>query len=126
MRARVATPAGRIGGLGTAKAVADYAAAKGVQFVNHTFTSHLALSASLQPCAGLERHDLCEYPVAPKPVAYELSRTHLAPDANGLVYVPEAPGLGIALDYQAMRRYLVAAEIAVGGKVLYRTPELPR
>ena len=44
---------GRIGGIGPAKEVADYAVAKGVTFVNHTFTSHLAaLSASLQPHAG--------------------------------------------------------------------------
>ena len=56
---------GRIGGIGPAKAVADYAAARDVTFVNHTFTSHLALSASLQPYAGLERHRLCEYPFAP-------------------------------------------------------------
>ena len=40
---------GRIGGIGPAKRVADYAAARGVTYVNHTFTSHLALCASLQP-----------------------------------------------------------------------------
>ena len=40
---------GRIGGIGPAKQVADYAVAHGVTYVNHTFTSHLALSASLQP-----------------------------------------------------------------------------
>lgn len=38
---------GRIGGIGPAKEVADYAVAKGVTYVNHTFTSHLALAASL-------------------------------------------------------------------------------
>ena len=32
----------------TGAEVADYAVAKGVTFVNHTFTSHLALSASMQ------------------------------------------------------------------------------
>ena len=44
---------GRIGGIGPAKQVADHAVARGVTYVNHTFTSHLALSASLQPFAGL-------------------------------------------------------------------------
>ncbi len=38
---------GRIGGIGPAKQVADYAKARGVTFVNHSFTSHLALSASI-------------------------------------------------------------------------------
>ena len=33
--------AGRIGGITTAKQVADYAVTAGVQFVNHTFTSSL-------------------------------------------------------------------------------------
>ena len=49
-----------------AKQIADHAKARGVTFVNHTFTSHLALSASLQPYAGLEDHDIAEYPFAPR------------------------------------------------------------
>ena len=40
---------------------------EGVTYVNHTFTSHLALSASLQPYAGLAEYRICEYPVPPKP-----------------------------------------------------------
>ena len=47
---------GRIGGLSPAKEVADYAVARGVTYINHTFTSNLALSASLQPFAGLKDH----------------------------------------------------------------------
>ncbi len=54
--------AGRIGGISVAKAVADYADAQGVTYVNHTFTSNLALSASLQPFAGLAKHGIAEYP----------------------------------------------------------------
>src|SRR5690606_17212080 len=52
--------AGRVGGLTDAKRVADYAAAKGVTYVNHTFTSHLALAASIHPFAGLERDEIAE------------------------------------------------------------------
>ena len=63
---------GRIGGIGPAKQVADYALARGVTYVNHTFTSHLALSASMQPFAGLADHAICEYPAAPKALAVEL------------------------------------------------------
>jgi L-alanine-DL-glutamate epimerase-like enolase superfamily enzyme len=60
---------GRIGGIGDALAVARYAAARGVTYVNHTFTSHLALSASLQPFAGMADDRLCEYPVEAKALA---------------------------------------------------------
>ncbi len=46
--------AGRIGGISTAKKVADRHSAKALTYVNHTFTSQLALSASLQPYAGMQ------------------------------------------------------------------------
>jgi L-alanine-DL-glutamate epimerase-like enolase superfamily enzyme len=116
--------AGRIGGITPAKHVADYARAKGVTYVNHTFTSHLALSASIQPFAGIEADEICEYPVAPKALAYEATREHLLPDVNGRINVPEAPGLGVTPDTAALKKYLVDVEIKVGGNLLYRTPAL--
>jgi L-alanine-DL-glutamate epimerase-like enolase superfamily enzyme len=115
---------GRIGGIGPAKAVADYAVARGVTYVNHTFTSHLALAASLQPYAGLPDHRICEYPVEPKAVARDLSDRHLRPDANGEVRLPDAPGLGVGGNPDGMRPYLVDVEIRAKGRTLYATPEL--
>jgi L-alanine-DL-glutamate epimerase-like enolase superfamily enzyme len=91
--------------------------------VNHTFTSHLALCASLQPYAGLKDHVICEYPFAPKPVAWDMSETHLEPDANGEVRVPDAPGVGIAMSKSGIRKYLVDVEIRAKGMLLYRTPD---
>ena len=82
---------------------------------------HLALAASLQPFAGLESHRICEYPVAPKSLAWDLSRTHLKPDANGEIKLPDTPGLGIEIDVEAVRRYLVDVEIEAGGKKLFAT-----
>lgn len=116
--------AGRIGGITPAKDVADYAAAKGVTYVNHTFTSNLALSASLQPYAGLESHVICEYPTELKQLAIAMTKNHLAPDRNGSLRAPDAPGLGIEPDLKGIEPYLVDTEIRVGGKVLYRTPPL--
>lgn len=114
---------GRIGGIGPAKQVADYAAARGVTYVNHTFTSHLALSASMQPFAGLKDHVICEYPAAPKALAVELTRNHLQPDAQGQVAAPEAPGLGMDIDAQAVARYQLPVELRVGGRLLYASPD---
>ena len=93
-------------------------------YVNHTFTSHLALSASLAPFADHPDDVICEYPVAPKALAREITTNHIERDANGMVNVPDRPGLGMDIDLDAARRYLVDTEIAVGGQVLYRTPEL--
>lgn len=113
---------GRIGGIGPAKQVADYALAKGVTYVNHTFTSHLALSASLQPFAGLADHTICEYPAAPKALAVALTHNHLLPDGAGTVRAPDAPGLGIRIDPTAVRQYQLETELRVGGRLLYRSP----
>jgi L-alanine-DL-glutamate epimerase-like enolase superfamily enzyme len=117
--------AGRIGGITTAKAVADYAASKSVQFVNHTFTTSLALSTSVQPYAGLEHHSLCEYPSAPSTLARELTTVRLVPDEKGLIRLPEAAGLGIEPDAKALKKYSVPVEIQVGGQVVFRSGTLP-
>ncbi len=116
--------AGRIGGISSAKQVADYASQRGITYVNHTFTSHLALSASLQPFAGLEADVICEYPVELFDVARDLVANPIARDANGQVRAPNAPGLGIDVNLDTVRKYLVDAEIRVGGKVLFQTPDV--
>jgi L-alanine-DL-glutamate epimerase-like enolase superfamily enzyme len=115
---------GRIGGIGPAKAVADHAQARGVTYVNHTFTSHLALSASLQPYAGLAEHVICEYPGSPKPLALAITSAHLLRDAHGQIAAPDAPGLGMKVDVAALAPYVVDTEIRVKGQLLYRTPSL--
>lgn len=115
---------GRIGGITSAKRVFDHAQASGVTFINHTFTSHLALSASLQVFAGSEEHRLCEHPGQLSTLAYKLTPEHLEPDANGEIRLWERPGLGIAPDLDVMKQYLVDTTITVSGKVIYRTPVL--
>ncbi len=104
--------------------MADYAHRKGVTYVNHTFTSHLALSASLQPYAGLRDHVICEYPVEAQPLAVELTEEHLVPDHHGALHLPERPGLGMTPSMRAIRKYLVDLEIKVQGKLIYQTPSV--
>jgi L-alanine-DL-glutamate epimerase-like enolase superfamily enzyme len=116
--------AGRVGGISVAKRVADYAHARGVTYVNHTFTSHLQLSASLQPFAGLEDDVVAEYPVESKCLATDLTTNHIERDTDGLIRVPDAPGLGMAVNVARLKSYLVDAEIRFRGQVIYRTPEL--
>ena len=125
--------AGRIGGITEAKRVADYARTKGVTFVNHTFTSHLTLVSSLQPMAAdpasgsapeAGSDALCEYPTELKPMAYEMSRQHITPDADGLLRLPESPGLGVEPDMEGVRKYLVEVEMRAKGRLLYRTPAI--
>lgn len=115
---------GRVGGIADSARVADYATAAGVTYVNHTFTSHLALSASLQPFAGTRSDWLCEYPIEAKALARSATTTHLDLDDSGMVSAPAAPGLGVDVDIQALRHYLVDVDITVNGETLYKTPPL--
>ncbi len=116
--------AGRVGGITTAKRIAEYAQDRNVVFVNHTFTSHLALSASLQPYAGIQNHHWCEYPVESQPLAARLTRRQLLPDGNGEIHVPNEPGLGVEPNLDTLQQYLVDVNISVKGKVLYQTPSI--
>ena len=93
-------------------------------FVNHTFTSHLALSASLQPYAGLRDHEICEYPFAPKRLARDLTSNHLERDSDGYVAIPDSPGLGIDVNLEGARPYLVDVEIRAKGAILFSTSPL--
>jgi L-alanine-DL-glutamate epimerase-like enolase superfamily enzyme len=115
---------GRIGGIGPAKAVADYASRRGVTYVNHTFTSHLALSASLQPYAGLADHLICEYPASPKALAREIAANPLLRDAEGEIVISDRPGLGIDVDVNAIAKYLVDVRIEAKGETLFSSPRL--
>ncbi|MBL8868406.1 MAG: mandelate racemase/muconate lactonizing enzyme family protein [Planctomycetaceae bacterium] len=116
--------AGRIGGISVAKDVADYADQHQIKYVNHTFTSNLALSASLQPYAGLKDHLICEYPTELKSLAVEMTLNRIERDQHGMIAAPDAMGLGIEMDRAALQRYLVPVEIKIKNEVLYRTPEL--
>jgi L-alanine-DL-glutamate epimerase-like enolase superfamily enzyme len=115
---------GRIGGITTAKEVADYASARGARFVNHTFTTHLALSASLQPYAGLAESELCEYPFAPSSLGREFTKDRLEPDANGMISLRDAPGLGVEPDLQALQKYVLDVEIKVAGRDIFKSAPL--
>ena len=120
----VQVDAGRIGGLTDAKRVADYAQAKGVTFVNHSFQSQLALNGSIQPFAGIEADEICEYPMEARDVAYAITVERLDRGADGMVRLPEKPGLGMTVDTARFKPYLLDVEIKVGGKLLYRTPAI--
>jgi L-alanine-DL-glutamate epimerase-like enolase superfamily enzyme len=110
---------GRIGGIGPAKRVADHAAARDVVYVNHTFTSQLALSASLQPYAGLASSTICEFPAEPSELAQVITTTSFERDAAGCIRAPEAPGLGFEVDLDRVAPYLHEVEILLDGERLY-------
>ncbi len=45
-----------------------------------------------------------------------MTKNHISPDENGLLHVPDAPGLGIEPDLVGIAPYLVDTEIKVRGR----------
>lgn len=111
--------AGRIGGITPARQVALYAQEAGVRFVNHTFTSSLALAASLAPSWDLEDARYCEFPFSPSSLCQEMTEERIQIGDDGMVHPPEAPGLGVTPDLAAIERYRVDVEIRVQGNVIH-------
>ncbi|MBW3624501.1 MAG: mandelate racemase/muconate lactonizing enzyme family protein [Armatimonadetes bacterium] len=114
---------GRIGGITTAYAVRQMAERQGIQYVNHTFKSHLSVAASLHVFATAEAFRFLEYPAEDSPLAHDLA-TRLERDADGLVRLNEAPGLGVDVNLDCAREYLQPLHIEMAGETLYETPEL--
>ena len=115
---------GIIGGIGSAKEVADYAVSRDVQFVNHTFTSHLAFVSSILPYCGYEDFIFCEYPVQLKPLAWDITIEHIQLNDEGKIDIPEKTGLGIEVDVEGIKPYLSMVKIELDGKDFYQTPSL--
>ena len=113
---------GYVGGIGSAYRVAQYAQSRGIQYINHTFTSQSALAASLHPFAGLKDSWMAEYPMEPKTLCQELTVNNIPIDSDGMISVNESPGLGIQFNTATVKKYLVNVEIKVENKVLYKTP----
>lgn len=109
---------GRIGGILPSRQIAEFAASRGVTYVNHTFTSHLALSAAMQSFAGAPESTLCEFPGALSALARAIATAEIRPDEGMAVRAPDAPGLGLAVDVDAIAPYLRSVSLEVDGRAL--------
>jgi len=114
---------GRTGGITVCDRICKRAQELDIQYVNHTFKSHLQLAASLHVFAGVEAFQLMEYPAGDSPLVLGLTApTGLPVNAEGMVDCPETPGLGVDVNLNTVREYLQPVKIEVAGKVLHETP----
>ena len=114
---------GRIGGITVAHQVRQLAERQGIQYVNHTFKSHLSVAASIHVFATVKAFRFLEYPAGDSPLAHDLA-TRLERNEAGRVEVPETPGLGVEINRECAREYLQPLRIEMAGEILYETPEL--
>ena len=105
---------GRIGGIMPSFQVRQLAEQHGIQYVNHTFKSHLSLAASLHVFATNPDFDLLEYPAAGSDLSQQIVTEPFRVESDGMVRVKELPGLGVRVDTEAIRPYLAPVRIDVG------------
>ena len=111
--------AGIAGGILAGKEIFDFAERNDVQYVNHTFTSHLQLSSSLQPYANSSKSIYAEFPQQLKPLAWELTENHIEMDQNGNINLPSDIGHGIKLNEKALNKYKVDVEIYINKQKIF-------
>ena len=116
--------AGRIGGIMPSFQVRQLAEQHGVQYVNHTFKSHLSLAAALHVFATNPDFNLLEYPAAGSELSQRLVVEPFQVGSDGLVRVKELPGLGVHIDTEAIRPYFAPVRIEVGTDAVFEQGSL--
>jgi L-alanine-DL-glutamate epimerase-like enolase superfamily enzyme len=95
-----------VGGLAQWKRVAQAASSEGAWCVPHNFSTGILTAASLHLVANQPHTDLIECSESGSPLNTDLVRPALRP-RDGYISVPEAPGLGVELNEDVVRRYRV-------------------
>ncbi len=107
-RVDVAQPdVGRVGGLTEARRVADLAADRGRLIVPHCWKTGIGVAASANLAAATPHCPYIEY--LPRNLSDSVLRDELADDGlemvKGKVRLPARPGLGVELNWKALRKY---------------------
>ncbi len=102
-------------GISGARTLAELALRRNRWFTPHTWTNGIGLLANLHVCAGVGGGPYLEFPFDPPGWTPERRDFMLAEPvsvgADGTVAVPDAPGLGVVLDEEAVAFY--ADQVAV-------------
>jgi L-alanine-DL-glutamate epimerase-like enolase superfamily enzyme len=91
------------------RTIAEVALARNRWFTPHTWTNGIGLLANLHVAAGVGGGPYIEFPYDPPGWTPERRDAFLSetiwPDADGVLCVPQRPGIGAILDEAAVRRY---------------------
>jgi L-alanine-DL-glutamate epimerase-like enolase superfamily enzyme len=99
----------RCGGLTAALRIARSAERANIDCVPHSWLTHLLTAYSLHFIAALPRARFVEFNVSQSPLTRGICPAPLALDADGMVAVPEGPGLGVEVDREFIAAHRVAA-----------------
>jgi D-galactarolactone cycloisomerase len=94
----------KVGGLSEQRRIGWAAQDHGVRLIPHGWNTAIGLAADLQLASALPDADLVEY-VTGSAYVDHITTQPWELDADGMLPVPEGPGLGIALDTDSLARY---------------------
>jgi L-alanine-DL-glutamate epimerase-like enolase superfamily enzyme len=80
----------------------------GARLCNHCYTSPITVAASLHWLSTCRDAFLFEDCVEDVPLRNDLTLERVQADKDGLIRVPDRPGLGITLNEEFVKRYLIA------------------
>jgi L-alanine-DL-glutamate epimerase-like enolase superfamily enzyme len=94
----------KVGGISEERRIAWMAQEHGVRFIPHGWNTAVGLAADLQLASAFADTDLVEY-LTGSPYVDTIAAGGWRLDADGMLPIPEKPGLGVELDKEALRRY---------------------
>ena len=99
----------RCGGFTQVRKICWEAELAGIDICPHAWLTDLLTAASLHVNACLPRSLFLEYNVSAGPMLREIIRNPLRMDADGMIPIPQGPGLGIDIDEEAVHRFRINA-----------------
>lgn len=94
----------KVGGISEERRIAWMAHDHGVKFIPHGWNTALGLAADLHLASASQDTDLVEY-LTGSPFIDHIVQSPWTMDADGMLPIPTAPGLGVAIDLDAVEKY---------------------
>lgn len=94
----------KVGGLSEQRQIGWMAQANGIRLIPHGWNTAIGLAADLQLASALPGTDLVEYKVG-APYIDDIVTERWRIDADGMLSIPEDPGLGVRLDHDKLAAY---------------------
>lgn len=92
----------KVGGISEQIQIARMANAFGVKYIGHGWNTAVGLAADLQIAAAVPTADLVEY-IGGSPYIDDITVGGWSLDGDGMIAIPDGPGLGISLNKDALR-----------------------
>ena len=100
----------KVGGISEERRIAWMAQEHGIRFIPHGWNTAVGLAADLQLASAFADTNLVEYCTG-SPYIDDLPAGGWQLDADGMLAIPDAPGLGLRLDSDAIAKYTRGGEL---------------